>query len=488
MANDDTKTKILLRRLLNYASNPTTVLGAILTTVSALLIIVFAIHDLISGLENPYAAVFSYLFLPIFFLLGLLVIPIGMWRQRRRLLAAGADLRQLASYPRLDFNDPQLRRITLMLFGMTVVNAVILGSTAYLGVEYTETVDFCGTVCHTVMQPEYAAYQHSPHSRVKCVECHIGPGAPWFVRAKLDGIRQVWRTLLDLYDRPIPSPVHALRPAQETCEECHWPEKHYGDRLRIYGRFALDEDNTPMYSAMLLKTGGGSLDLGRHSGIHWWHIYSDNRIRYAATDERRQEIVWVEFFNDTATTEIYTREGDELPSAQDLESEARVMDCIDCHNRPTHLFQSPSKAVDELLERHPELVQLPYLKKEALNAMLGEYPTHETGVQEVRRAILEFYRTEYPKLARNSDGLLELAADSVASLYGRSVFPEMNVTWGTHTNNVGHEDFPGCNRCHDDEMMTADGDYVISEDCELCHTFLVEDSPTPPDLALLIED
>ena len=106
---------------------------------------------------------------------------------------------------------------------------------------------------------------------------------------------------------------------------------------------------------MLLKTGGGSLDLGTHGGIHWWHIYSDNRIRYVAGDERREEIAWVELTTPPTARFASTRgTATTCLPPEEIESAARIMDCIDCHNRPTHLFQAPSRLVDTVLETDPD--------------------------------------------------------------------------------------------------------------------------------------
>ena len=308
MARDQGTSPSQMGRLFNYANNLITVFGAILTTISAVSIIIFMIADLITGLKNPYTAILSYAILPGLFVLGLLAIPIGIWLRRRRLIASGAALEDLDRYP-------HLRHLAAIVLGLTAINVVIFGTSSYLAIEYMESVPFCGAVCHTVMKPEYTAYQGSPHSRVKCVECHIGPGAPWFVRSKIDGLRQVWKTALGTYPRPIETPIEDLRPARETCEQCHWPKKHHGDKLRIFGRFKTDETNTGSYSAMLLKTGGGSLDLGRHGGIHWWHIYSDNRIRYLAVDRSRQEIAWVELTTPDGEVRTYTRDGSPPPPA-----------------------------------------------------------------------------------------------------------------------------------------------------------------------------
>jgi hypothetical protein len=473
-------------KLFNYANNPLTVSGIVMTTLSGLLIIIFLLAQLWGGLDNPYIGLFAYVVLPIMFVIGLIQIPIGMWRRRRKLRRDGTSEEELERFPSFDFNDPQMRRIAAMVLFMTAINVVILGAASFFAVEEMETVQFCGETCHTVMQPEYTAYQNSPHSRVACVDCHIGPGASWFVKSKLDGLRQVWRTVLDTYDRPITSPIHTLRPARETCEQCHWPNKHHGDKLRIFSRYKTDEANRPSYTAMLLRTGGGSLDIGRAGGIHWWHIYSDNRIRYLAADERRQEIAWVELTAPDGSVRTYTRDGSE-PSLEEVAAEARIMDCVDCHNRPTHTFHVPAKAVDWIIDTHSELRTLPYFKREAVKAIRGDYETHAGGVEAVRDAIVSFYDSEYPEVVATEPDLVVRAADLTAQAFARLVFPEMGTTWETHPNHIGHDDFPGCMRCHDDEMSTADGEYTIPMDCETCHIFLLEDSQEYPEFAFALE-
>jgi len=486
MAEANKETGSTIGRLFNLANNPTTILGVSLTTVSALLIITFIVVETFGELRNPYVGMFAYLVLPAFFVIGLLLIPIGMFFRWRRLIQSGASKEELSKYPRLDFNDSRLRRVAAIFLVLTGVNAVILGSTSFLAVEKTETVEFCGETCHSVMQPEFTAYQDSPHSRVACVECHIGPGASWFVRSKVDGLRQVWHTMMNTYHRPIETPLRTLRPARETCEECHWPSKHHGDKLRVFARFGTDEANSPSYTAMLLKTGGGSLDLGTHGGIHWWHIYSDNRIRYVASDDRREEISWVELTTPEGEVRTYTRDGDELPPPEELEANARIMDCIDCHNRPTHLFQTPAKSIDGVLETNPEFRNLPYYKRQAVHAVEADHPSHGEGVAEVRQSIINFYQRDYPDVWSANADVVQQAADAAALIYGRTSFPGMNTSWETHPNHIGHDDFPGCWRCHDDELATADGEHVIPMECDNCHVFLVEDSDTPPDIAELV--
>jgi hypothetical protein len=478
--------KPLFGRIFNYASNPITIAGVVLTTLSALLIVTFMIVEVFGGLHNPYAGMFAYVLLPALFALGLIEIPIGMWRRRHRLIREGTSDEDRFSYPKLDFNEPKLRRLAVIVISLTAVNAVILGSSSFLAIEKMETVEFCGEACHTVMQPEYTAYQESPHSRVACVECHIGPGASWFVRSKLDGLRQVWHTMLGDYHRPIGTPLENLRPARETCEQCHWPTKHHGDKLRVFARFSTDEENSPSYTAMLLKTGGGTLDMGTHGGIHWWHIYSDNKIRFVTGDERKEHVLWVELTTPDGEVLEYTRDGDEIPSRDELEQRARVMDCIDCHNRPTHLFQVPAKALDAVLEARIELQGLPYFKNQALAAITEEYPTRAEGMAAVRQKLLDYYQLERPETWNSDQDLVEAGAEEAAQAYGRSFFPEMDTDWQSHPNHIGHDDFDGCWRCHDDELATPDGTRTIPTDCENCHVFLVEDSSERPNLADLL--
>ncbi len=472
-------------RLFNYANNPITIAGAVLATLAALLISIFLTIHMVGGHQSAYTGILAFAIMPAFFVTGLLIIPVGMWFRRRRLLTAHLTEAELDAYPRLDFNDPHLRKVVLAFIGLTCLNAVIFGSASFIGVEYMESIDFCGTVCHTVMSPEYAAYQNSPHSRVRCVQCHIGPGASWFVKSKIDGLRQVIATTLNSFSRPIGSPIHNLRPARATCEQCHWPSKHHGDKLRVIVRHDTDEENTPSYTALLLKTGGGNLDQGRHGGIHWWHIYSDNRIRYIPSDERRFGIKWVELTTPDGEVRTYTRESDEEVSEEEVAAEARIMDCIDCHNRPTHLFQFPDKSLDEVIERRTDLRSLPYFKREAMKALTAEYATNAEGTKAVSDAILRFYRTEYPEVMEKQEGLVTDAAEVSSAIFARTVFPEMNTNWDTHPSHIGHQEFPGCWRCHDDELQTADGENYIPQDCDNCHTFLFEDLAELPDFESL---
>ena len=475
-----------LARLASYAKNPLTALGFGLTTISGIGLAVFLILEAFGLVENPYVGLVGMAFLPAVFVGGLVAMPIGILWRRRKLMKRGALPEEVGAWPRLDFNDAHVRRAAAIVIGLTVVNAILIATTSAAAMGFMDTPKFCGTVCHKVMQPEYTAYQNSPHSRVKCVQCHIGPGTSFMVRSKFDGLRQVWKVLLGSYARPIASPVHTLRPARDTCEGCHWPAKHYGDKLRLIGRFAEDERNTASFTALLLKTGGGAKNAGQqHGGIHWWHIYADNKIRYLATDARRQEIAWVELTTPDGKRTEFVRDAAHPPSAQAIQSQARLMDCIDCHNRPTHLFETPARETDAILQRQADLRELPFYKREVVKAASAIYPTHELGVAGVRDAVAGFYRSSYPDIAAKQGALVTRAAEEAGRVYDRTVFPEMNTNSKTHPTNIGHEDSPGCFRCHDGDMKNAKSGEVIPNDCGTCHGILVDGSTTEPDLTKL---
>ena len=117
-------------------------------------------------------------------------------------------------------------------------------------------------------------------------------GADAFVKAKLNGVHQLVGVITGDYHRPIKTPIKNLRPARETCEQCHWPQKFVGNIDRTYQSFLTDETNTPFAVRLSLKVGGADPTHGPVGGIHW-HMSQDNKIEYIATDERRQVIPWV---------------------------------------------------------------------------------------------------------------------------------------------------------------------------------------------------
>ncbi|HEY6548264.1 MAG TPA: cytochrome C [Vicinamibacteria bacterium] len=458
----------------HLGNNPLSLLGAALTTGAAVTLLWFWILEITSPRSvHPYIGVLLFLILPAVFLLGLLLIPVGLRRQRQKLYREG---HLPTAYPKVDFHAPVVRNALLVLGGATVVNVALMGTATYKGVEYMESNQFCGLTCHTVMAPEYAAFVDSAHSRVGCVQCPIGPGAGWYVRSKLSGLRQVFAVALGTYSRPIPSPVHHLRPAQETCEQCHWPQKFVGDKFLIKRKYADDEPNTPLYTVLALKVGGRS---GQHAaGIHGAHLGETGRITYVTTDGRRQIIPRVTRRDDKGELVEYVSEDVKVTPEELARGETRAMDCIDCHNRPTHAFELPERAVDRALSDGQMSRELPFIKKKGVELLRAEYPDHGTAERRIAQSLADYYKESYPEVYRSHRGQVEAAGGALFAIYKRNIFPEMRVTWGTHPNHVGHEDFPGCFRCHDESHKAKDG-RTISQDCETCHALLAQEEKDP---------
>jgi len=462
------------RPIYYFSQNTLSLIGVVLTTSSAITLVGFWIYDFIlPGPPHPYIGLLIFLTLPAIFVLGLVLIPVGIFLRRRRLRRAG----EVPSvYPEIDLKTPMIEKGILFIAVATVLNVIIFSFASYRGVSYMDTASFCGQTCHTVMAPEFSAYQNSAHSHVECVECHIGPGAGWFVRSKLSGLRQVFAVTFDTYSRPIPSPVKYLRPARETCEQCHWPERFSGDKLIVRTNYKDDEKNAPMTTALLMKIGGRSLTGA--VGIHGRHLDNAARINYISTDEHRQVIPVVYYTDDKGKTVEFDSTEIKV-SKQELEKgEHRMMDCIDCHNRPAHAFELPENAVDQRMSRGLVSPELPFIRKKAVELLKVKYPDREAARKQIVEGITNYYKTTYPEIYNGKRALVEQSADNVASIYLRNIFPLMKVTWAVHPNNLGHTDFPGCFRCHDGSHTSADGQ-TISNDCTACHNLVAVQEENP---------
>jgi hypothetical protein len=454
--------------------NPITLTGAVVTTSTALTTIAFWFYDVfLPGPPHPYIGLLVFLILPGIFVLSLLLIPLGIWLRRRSLLASG-ELPEI--FPAIDLGQPVVRRTLEYVAAATVLNLLLVGTASYQGVQYMDSTEFCGQTCHTVMDPEFTAYQNSPHSRVECVACHIGPGASWFVRSKLSGLRQVFAVTFHTYSRPIPSPVKYLRPARETCEQCHWPQRFTGGKFLVNTSYKDDEKNTPQKDVLLLKVGGGTW---RGSvGIHGRHLADNARIRYISTDAERQTVPAVFYTDDTGKTTEFISSDAKATKEQLDKGEHRVMDCVDCHNRPTHAFDLPENAVDKQMSIGLISPDLPYIRKKAVEVLKVDYPTRDVAQQRITGELNNFYRTNYPQIYATRRTLVEQSVKEVAAIYLRNVFPDMRLTWGTHPNNLGHNDSPGCFRCHDGSHTSADGQ-TITNDCSACHDVLASGEENP---------
>jgi len=446
--------------------HPLSLAGTAIASGAAILFLVFFTLDLLGFHGHPYFGILAYLLVPALFVLGLILIPIGIRRARKR--------KEGVSFPVYDFNQTSVRRRFLIFSALTIVNVIIVAVASYKGVEVMDTTQFCGQACHSVMAPEYSAYQRGAHASVRCVDCHIGSGASWFVKSKLSGSWQVISVALDLYPQPIPSPVHNLRPARDTCEHCHWPQKFVGDRLKVITRYQEDEENTELKTVLLMRVGGVS---GRASqGIHW-HVDPANAIRYRS-DDSREEIYEVELTRQDGSVERWWAPGAQEGGDNATTGAWRTMDCVDCHNRPSHTFRLPDAEIDRAMEFGRISRDLPFVRREGLRLLETEYADAAAAQAGIRDGLAAFYRSEYPEIAAQSAEQIDAAAAALYEAWSANVFPQMKVTWGTYPNHIGHEQTPGCWRCHDDEHETAGGE-TISQDCDTCHSLLAEEEHDP---------
>ena len=444
--------------------SPLSIAGMVITTISAVVFLVVFLADLFGLHTNPYIGIVFFLILPSIFIFGLILIPLGAWIERRR-RAAGKKPSEL-QWPRIDLNNADHRRVAVAIFALTMANIVIVSLATYRGVEYMDSTQFCGQACHSVMKPEATAHQDGPHARVTCVECHIGSGATWFARSKVSGTRQLFAVAFGTYSRPIPSPVQNLRPARDTCEQCHWPAKFHGDAVRRVVEYAEDEKNTESVTRLQMKVGGGIDRSGAATGIHW-HADAANEIDYISTDNQRQVIPWVRVKDRTGAVREYFAEG--VTPDQVAKGEPRRMDCMDCHNRPSHqMAVTAESAVNFAMARAQIPASLPFARREAVKVLKTSYPTENAALEAIAKGLRDFYRGSYEPIYTSRRQDVEKAVTGAQEIFRRNVFPEMNVQFGTYPNNVGHTDSPGCFRCHDDSHTAKDGK-KISQDCSTCH-------------------
>lgn len=460
--------------LASITRNVLSLTGTALALASLVLIISLFVIQLLGYEGGPYLGIVKFLVLPALAIIGLILIPIGglMWRSKMRKTPQGRDI---PTFPVFDLNNDRTRKWALIFTGITIVNVVVLSGATYKGIHYMESVEFCGLACHSVMEPEHTAHGRSPHSRVPCAGCHIGPGADWFVKSKLDGAWQLVSVAFDLYPRPVPTPLHDLRPARDTCEQCHWPTKFVGDKLKVIKHYEEDEANTELTTALLLKVGGTGNN-GSH-GIHW-HVDPEHQIRYRS-DETREEIYEVEFTDASGSIQHYADR-----RAPEDGGFWCTMDCVDCHNRPTHIYGSPGNEVDKAIRDGIIDRTLPYAKREAMRVIQEQYPSHEEARAVIGEEFRKFYADNYPDIASTQAELVESAATALGDIYASNVFPGMNLWWDTYPNHIGHTQSAGCERCHTRGMRTAEREQ-ISNDCETCHIVLAEEEEDPHILSVL---
>ena len=469
MSDEPTSEKpiTLFRNYISFA-------GAVIAAASLASIILLIMIEFFKGAENQYLGIVTYVILPVFLVLGIFVIIVGMiFERRRRRRNPGS---KIPEYPRIDLNNPRERRIVFTLTGFAFVFIFMSAFGSYRAYEYSESVEFCGKTCHGVMKPEHVAFQATSHARIRCVDCHVGHGAQSYVSAKLNGARQLYSLAFNKYSRPIPTPAHNMRPADATCEKCHWPSKFYGSELRTFNHYAYDEQNSLRQTRMLINVGGGNPENGPVAGIHW-HMNLGNEVTYIATDRQRQVIPWIRVKDRQGNiSEFYDRTRP-LSNEQIASAEKRRMDCIDCHNRPAHTYLPPDIALDQSFAAGRLDPSLPYLKRQASELLSRPYSTEDEAVKTIATGLDGFYRTNYAAAYSQSADSVKGAINETQRIFKTYFFPEMKTNWESHPNNIGHLYSSGCFRCHDGEHVNSSGK-VISNNCNICHTVL-SDSARP---------
>ncbi len=449
-----------LRQRFSLLRNWTSLTG--LVTIAASLFAFFLLFaiDLFAESANPYIGILTYLVAPAFLVFGLFLTVVGMVWERRQLSRAAGVVPAMV----INLSRPRDRRTLGIFVGASTLFLLLTAMGSYQTYHFTESTVFCGEACHTVMKPELVTYKHGPHARVSCTECHIGPGATWFVKSKLSGTYQVYATLFKKYPRPILTPVKNLRPAQETCEQCHWPQKFVGNLDRTYNYYLSDETNTPFTVRLLIKVGGGDPTHGPVGGIHW-HMNVANKVEYIATDESRQQIPWVRIIDQEThvVTEFRTKNFTNDVSGYTI----RTMDCMDCHNRPAHRYKSPDDAVDLAISLKQIDRSLQWVRTNAVYALTRDYKSETEAMEGIATHLATVYT--------NDTARIKPLIDAVQQIYRDNFFPEMKASWKFYPDNIGHKDWPGCFRCHDGQHLTADGQRSIkASDCNTCHTILAQ--------------
>ncbi|MCB1702558.1 MAG: NapC/NirT family cytochrome c [Halioglobus sp.] len=463
MENEQTQPRTLYR-------HPLAAVGGAMVIAGGFLFTVLLILDLSTAGENPYLEIVTFIAAPAIVVLGLMLFGLSAWLQVRAARRAGQSVRFNL---RIDMSDPTYVKSLWMFLGLSAVLLVIAGYSGTRAFETMESVAFCGEACHAVMEPQYVTYHNSPHARVTCVDCHIGPGASFWVRSKIDGMRQLVAVARDSYDRPIPTPVHNLRPAQATCEGCHWPQQFYGSKLLQRTYYRSDEANSPWSIQLLVQIGGDNPRVPAEGGIHW-HMLGENTIEYEAADAKRQTINWVKSTSRTGETTIYRNQDVDIDSSPEAPGgEVRHFDCMDCHNRPSHIFLPPAVSINLAMRARTISPELPYVRRVGLDLLNDEYADREEAQHAIATGLHEYYKSEYPEVAATHKQDIELATDTLSQIYSENFFPEMKTDYRARETNLSHFVNNGCFRCHNESMVDDQGRSPAST-CNTCHLIVAQ--------------
>jgi nitrate/TMAO reductase-like tetraheme cytochrome c subunit len=445
-----------------YFRNWLSFIGILLAASALFAFLLLVAIDQFAGHRNPYVGILAYVVAPLFFTFGSVLALIGAILQRRKQKRALRAAEPLTI--NIDFSRPRDRKILAVFAAASVTLLFVTALGSYQTYQFTESVQFCGKACHLPMHPEFVSAQHTAHARVECVACHVGPGAAAYFKTKVNGVKQLYHTVRNDFERPIRINAANPRPPQAICEQCHWPQRYVGNVERTYRHYLSDEKNTPFAVRLLLNVGGGDPSNGPPGGIHF-HMNIANKIEYIAEDDQLLSIPWVRMTNPQGVvTEYRTPDFKDDPSKHQI----RRMDCVDCHSRPAHKVHTPNDAVDLALSTGRLDPNTPWVKSKVVAALVQPYQTSA----EAQQGIATSLHQAYPDPAQANRIIAE-----TQTIYRENFFPEVRLDWRSHPDFVGHKNWNGCFRCHDGKHQAADGKMSIkASDCKSCHLILAQGS------------
>ena len=470
-----------LKPIYNWLS----ITGALIAVVGFTALVFFLVLALFTGETSGYGGL-TVLPLLAITLLGAAMAALGILREQRRRAAGQSPSIGHWSFSLNAYTQDPLA--ISVLVGAVVVSLAVLGIGAIsVGVVgYTDSNAFCMTTCHEPMNPEATVYANSPHARIDCVECHVGHGAASFIEAKISGLRQIYALASGQISRPIPTPIHNQRPSREMCESCHWAERLIDYKVLPHSYFKGNRESEERGVRLMVKVGGGPDESFEGAGIHY-HMLNAQKVEYKARDPQRQDIPWVRLTRADGETVEYEHAENPLSESEKEALETRVMECLDCHNRPAHQFPAPITSVNRALKAGLIPRDLPNIKYEAVKILDGDYETREEALGAIQAGLRRRYGRKSMVGNGASPEQVEKTVEVLQEIYRSTIFPEMKADWSAHPDNIGHRDWPGCYRCHNYEMESEDGD-TIFKDCTSCHVILaqvepegVETAPMEPD-------
>jgi len=449
------------------------VIGSAIAASANTIAIFLVALGMLTGDTSGYAGLL--LIFPVAFaLLGFVLIAAGFVRERRR-QKRGVH----SSFFERTIVDPfhfvSRTGLVVILAGLALGTFAVMGvgASGLAVIEYSESNEFCGQMCHQVMGPEDTVYHSSPHAEIDCVKCHVGSGGDSYLRAKIGGLRQLYSLATDQVTRPIPTPIHPRLSSDTMCGSCHNRERFIGYKAVHRTYFLNGDDLPPVNVGMLMKVGGGDGGLMPGGGIHY-HMLIAKKVEYIARDDQRQEIAWVRVERKDGELKEYSNEDVSLTDEEKASLPVHVMECVDCHSRPAHKFESPIDSVNRAMALGKIPHEIPNIKEAAVRALDGDYDTTPEAMDGIDENLRAYYEEEDEDVLESHAEAIDETVAALRAIYQRTIFPEMKADWRAHPDNLGHRDFPGCFRCHNDTMLDEDGEALFS-DCIGCHAVLAQD-------------